>query len=293
MDINKLKKSGKIAAEIREFVKTLAKAGTPLLEIAKAVDKRILDLGAKPAFPLNISLNNIAAHHTPIANEVLVLKEGDLVKFDIGIHIDGHITDTAVSVSIGEDEENENLIKAAEAALQAAIKLAVPGTELWEIGAAVEKAITDAGFQPIKNLTGHLIDVYDLHAGISIPNFDNKNKTKLEKDMIIAIEPFATNGIGHVNEGGEVEIFKLINPGNLRAGRDILEFVANEYGALPFARRWLTDKFGSIKTELFLKEALAKKILHPYYILVEKPGTKVAQAEHTIIVKDAPEILTK
>ncbi|MFH0868980.1 MAG: type II methionyl aminopeptidase [archaeon] len=293
MDLEKLEKAGKIASELRAYVKTLAKANTPLLEIADAVEKKTAALGAKPAFPINISINNVAAHHTPLFTEKLVLKDGDLVKFDIGVHIDGNIADTAVSVSIGKDAENEELIKAAEAALAAAVRIAVPGTELREIGAAVDKAITDAGFNPIKNLTGHLIDEYDLHAGISIPNFDNKDKTKLEKDMIIAIEPFATNSTGYVNEGDEVEIFKLAKSGNVRMGRDILDYVAGEFDVLPFAKRWLVKRFGEMKTNLFLKEAVTKGILHPYHILIESSGTKVAQAEHTVLVADKPVILTK
>jgi len=293
INIEKLKKAGKIAAEVREFVLTLAKANTPLLEIAEAVEKKISALGAKPAFPINISINNIAAHHTPLAGERLTLKDGDLVKFDIGVHIDGNIADTAVSVSIGKNEENERLIQAAKSALESAVKLAVPGTEICKIGAAVENAIKDAGFLPVKNLTGHAIDEYDLHAGMNIPNFDNKNRTKLEKGMVIAIEPFATDGAGFVNEGNEVEIFKLVNPANIRTGREILEFVASEFSVLPFAKRWLVEKFGAMKTELFLKEAVSKNILHPYPILLEKTGIKIAQAEHTIIVEDKPQIITK
>ena len=293
MDAKKLEKAGKIAAEVREYAKTFAKAGTPLMKITEAVEKKISDLGAKPAFPINISINHVAAHHTPLFKETLVLKDGDLVKFDIGVHVDGYIADTAVSVSIGKYPENDGLIKAAEAALAAAVKLAVPGTELREIGAAVEKAITDAGFQPIKNLTGHSVDEFDLHAGLSIPNFDNKSKVKLEKDMVIAIEPFATTGAGYVNEGAEVQIFKLINPMNIRTGREILEFVAENYNVMPFAKRWLVEKFGTMKTELFLREALSKNILHPYHILVENAGAKVAQAEHTVIVGDKPQITTK
>ncbi len=293
MDTKKLEQAGKIASELRDYVKSLAKANTLLIEIAEKVDKKISSLGAKPAFPINISINHVAAHHTPVFNEKLVLKEGDLVKFDIGVHIDGNIADTAVSVSIGKNEENEKLIAAAESALSAAIKLATPGTEICKIGAAVETAIKDAGFLPVKNLTGHAIDEYDLHAGMTIPNFDNKNKTKLEKGMLIAIEPFATDGSGFVNEGNEVEIFKLVNPANIRTGRDILEFVASEFGVLPFAKRWLVKKFGAMKTELFLKEAVSKNILHPYNILLEKNGIKIAQAEHTILVEDKPVILTK
>lgn len=290
--LENFRKAGKLAAKTREYAKSIVKAGMRYVELADAVEKKIFELGARPGFPCNISVNGVAAHHVPLDGETLAFADGDLVKIDLGVHIEGAIADTAISVSIGKNEENEKLIKASEAALAAAIKLATPGRKVSEIGAAVEQAINSFGFKPIKNLSGHLVDLYDLHADLSIPNFDNKSSTKLEKGIVIAIEPFATTGDGFIREGDEVNVLRLEKIANVRSGRDILEHIANEYSTLPFAKRWLVRKFNSMKVNLFLKEAVAKGILHPYNVLLEKKGSKVAQTEHTILVSETPETLT-
>ncbi len=290
--LENFRKAGKLAAKAREYARTIVKAGMPYVELADAVEKKIFELGARPGFPCNVSVNDAAAHHVPLDGEKLSFKDGDLVKIDIGVHIEGSVADTAVSVSIGKSEENEKLIKASEAALAAAIKLATPGRKVSEIGAAVEKTIAGFGFRPIKNLSGHLVDVYDLHADLTIPNFDNKANARLEKGMTIAIEPFATTGDGFIREGDEISVFRLEKIVNVRNGREILNHIANEYSTLPFAKRWLTRRFGILKVNLFLKEAIAKGILHPYNVLLEKKGSKVAQTEHTILVAEMPEILT-
>jgi len=287
------RKAGKISAEVREYAASLVKAGALYMDVADKVEQKIIELGAKPGFPCNISVNDVAAHHVPLAGETLAFKEGDLVKVDFGAHINGAVADTAFSVSVKNNPENEKLIEAAGAALEAAIAKVRPGVKISEIGAAVETEIAKRGFLPIKNLCGHSIEQYQLHAGISIPNYDSKSQTRLEEGMIIALEPFATNGNGFISESQEVGVFRLESDGTVRVGKEILEFIASEYSTLPFAKRWLVKKFNPLKVNLFLKEALAKGILHPYNALVEKKGSKVAQAEHTILVKEKPEVLTK
>ncbi|MBI2040555.1 MAG: type II methionyl aminopeptidase [DPANN group archaeon] len=290
--LENFRKAGKLAAKVRDYAKTLIKTGMLYVELADAVEKKIFELGARPGFPCNISVNSTAAHHVPLEGERLAFADGDLVKIDLGVHVEGAVADTAVSVSIGKDEENEKLIKASEAALAAAIKLATPGRKVSEIGRAVEQAISSFGFRPIKNLSGHLVDIYDLHADLTIPNFDNKSNEILEKGMAIAIEPFATDGDGFIREGDEISVFRLERPASVRNGREILEHIASEYVTLPFAKRWLARKFNPLKVNLFLKEAIAKGMLHPYNVLLEKKGSKVAQTEHTILVSETPEILT-
>ncbi len=286
------RKAGRIAAKAREIIPGLIKPGTLYVEIADKVEQRIVEFGGKPGFPCNISINDVAAHHVPLHGEILALKEGDLVKVDFGAHVNGAVADMAVSFSVGKNELNEKLIEASEAALTAAIAKVRPGITVSEVGTAIEKEITSRGFLPIKNLCGHLVEVYNLHAGISIPNYNTKAHTKLEEGMAIAIEPFATNGNGLVSEGAEIGVYRLENGGAVRIGKEILDFIISEYQTLPFAKRWLIKKFNPLKVNLFLKEAVAKGILYEYNVLLEKKGSKVAQSEHTILVKEKPEILT-
>lgn len=291
--LNAYKKAGEISIKAKEFARGLLKDGALLVEIADKIENKIIELGGKLAFPTNISINEIAAHYVPAYNEKTVLRKGDLVKVDVGVHINGYIADTAFSYSVGESEENQRLISATNSAVEAATKLAKPGTAVRKIGFAIAKEITSAGFQPIRNLTGHLVDKYNLHAGISIPNYDNGNETKLEENTAVAIEPFATTGEGIVVEGKNAEVFKLEKIGMLRTGRDILLHVAENYRTLPFAKRWLIKKFGLLKTNLMIREAIAKGILKDYKVLKEKTGEKVSQTEHTVIVSEKPIITTK
>ncbi|MBD3263220.1 type II methionyl aminopeptidase [Candidatus Woesearchaeota archaeon] len=291
--LKKYKKAGEISIKIKEFARTLLKEGALLVDIADKIEDKIIELGGKPAFPANISINEFAAHSIPRFKEQTVLTKNDLVTVDVGIQIDGFIADTAFSYSIGKSEENEKLIAASEAALNAALKLAKPDTEIRELGKAIANEITSAGFQPIKNLTGHMVGEYNLHMGLRIPNYDNGDDRILEKDMVLAIEPFATSGEGIVVEGKSAEIFKLEKKGVVRTGREILAHIIKNYKTLPFAKRWLVKKFGLLKTNLFLKEALAKEILKDYNVLREKTGKKVSQAEHTVIVAEKPIITTK
>ena len=293
MDSKDYEKAGRIAAETRRYALTLVKPGLYYLELAEKVEAKIFSLGGRPAFPCNVSVNDIAAHHIPSADEKFVLKEGDLLKIDLGVHINGAIADHAVSVSVGKNSENEKLIDAANAAVAAAIAIAKPGAKVSALGEAIEKEITSRGFVPIKNLCGHTIEPYVLHAGLSIPNHKINSNTVLKEGMVLAIEPFATTGAGFVNEGSESGVYKLEEPGAVRTGKEILDFIISEYKTLPFAKRWLAKKFNSLKVNLFLKEALAKGILHSYSELIELKGSKVAQAEHTIIIKEKTEVLTK
>ncbi|MFH1066165.1 MAG: type II methionyl aminopeptidase [Nanoarchaeota archaeon] len=282
-------KAGKIAAECLNYGCELAKPGTKLFDIAEQIEAKIKELGAKPAFPVNLSLNSMAAHYTPHMGDETLFTEKDILKIDVGVHVDGFVGDCARTV--GHDKE---LIAAAEAALNDAIPLCKPGTKLCDIGKSIEKAIGSRGFMSIRNLSGHGIDKFNLHAGISIPNFDNGDKTELHEGQIIAIEPFATKGTsGKVSEGKLSGIYKLgrIKPVRDMNARKMLSFIANEYNNLPFAERWLEKEFPMAKymLQLMLKE----NILHAYPQLSESSKGDVSQAEHTIYVAEKPIILTK
>ena len=291
-ELQKLLEAGKIASKARDYAKKFLKAGMPVIDVANKVEEKIFGLGGKPSFPVCTSINENAAHCS-YWDDKLKLKQGDLIKIDTGAHIDGWIADCAFSYSIGKNEENETLIKASENALNAAIRIAKPKTEVREIGRAVNAEMEKLGVNPIKNLTGHLVQRYKLHGPLSIPSFDNNDKTKLEEDMVIAIEPFATTGTGSVTEIKDFHIFRYIGKGTLRTSRDVLQHVVKEYYTLPFSRKWLLNKFGNLKTTIFLQQGVANKLLESYGPLKVISGHKAAQTEHTIIVKEKPIITTK
>ena len=177
-NLDKLEKAGRIAGEALQFGKGLIKENTSLLEITKKVEDKITELGGKCAFPVQLSLNEVAAHYNALIEDKIIIKANDVVKLDVGVHVDGFIGDNALTVSLNEDYND--LVKASEKALEEALKIVRIGTKLREIGGVIESEITNLGYKPVKNLTGHSIEEYREHAGLAVPNFDNGDNWELK-----------------------------------------------------------------------------------------------------------------
>jgi len=291
-DIEKWKKAGKIAAQALEYGGGLIKKGATLLEVSDLVEKKIFDLGAKPAFPVQISCDHIAAHYCADPDDATVF-EDQVACLDVGVHVDGAIGDNALTVDLSG--KYSDLVKASREALNNAIKIIQIGTELREIGKTIQETISSYGFSPIKNLSGHGLDYYDIHTDPTIPNFDTGDDTEIEENMCIAIEPFATNGAGLIYESERANIFMLTNPKPVRSpfAREILQYVGENYKTLPFTTRWLSTKFGLGKTNFALRELLKNNIIKQFPPLVEKNKGMVSQAEHTLLITDKVEVVTK
>ena len=297
--LEKYIKAGKIAAEVREASAKLAKVGMPLLELAEPVESRVRGGGAEPAFPVNLSLNEFAAHYTPQHNDETKISEGDVLKIDVGAHIDGYIADTAITVDFGN---HAALLKATKDALAAAVGVVKIGAAIGDISRAIDETIRASGFVPVENLTGHGLDQYVEHKEPSIPNISLRNDTKLTEDQVIAIEPFATGGAGHVKDSPEVMIFSFSADKPVRGvdAKKIVSFV-QRYNGLPFAERWLMTEQAQnagvpnslFKVRLALRELVQRGVLYSYPVLREAKAGMVSQAEHTVIVRDEPIIITK
>ena len=279
MSLEKYIEAGKILKQVKEEAIKLIKPGVKLLEVAEFVENRIRELGAEPAFPCNISINSDAAHFTPKANDERVFKEGDVVKLDIGAHVDGYIADTAVTIDLGD---HEDLVKAAEEALKNAIEVIHAGVNTAEISEAIHNTIIEFGFKPIINLTGHGLDQYLAHAHPTIYNVKIEKGVELKEGMVIAIEPFVTNGVGKVAERGECEIFSLIavKPVRMKQARQLMEEILKKYKTLPFAKRWLKA------SDVILAKLVRERVLRAYPVLTEVGRGLVSQAEHTVIVEE-------
>ncbi len=283
-------KAGLIAAEVLEFGKKLINVDVPLLEVAEKIDEKIISLGGKPAFPVNISINHIAAHYSPYPDDTTTFKEGDLVKLDVGVHINGAIGDTACTVDLGDNKE---LIEASKKALEEALKMFVPGTKIGEIGKVVQNIIKEYNLTPIINLTGHQVEKYNLHAGTVIPNYDNGDPNKLKEGQIFAVEPFATNGEGKVIEGKPSSIYKLMEIKQVRDPkiRKMIQFIAEEYHELPFAKRWIVKKFPNANFALTLleKEGISVEVVYLRTLLpMDKETIKksVMKTNRVVIVEE-------
>ncbi len=285
-------KAGKIAKEVVKFSKRIVKEGSNFLDICEKLENKILELGGKPAFPVNLSVNEVAAHDTAKPNDERVLKRGDVVKVDIGVHVDGYIADTAYTIEIGSSNYTD-LIRACEEALAEALEIVRPGITVSEIGRKIEEVAKEKGFTPVVNLGGHSIERFNLHSGKSIPNYDSKSSKRIEEGEVIAIEPFLTIGAGRVIETKESEIFSLIEERPVResSSREILKFINQEFKKLPFARRWIFKRFGDVN--FALSTLVDGGILKNYPVLKEDSRRVIVQAEHTVIVLKNPLVITK
>jgi methionyl aminopeptidase len=282
-ELEKFRQAGKITVKVREKVRPLVKEGAKLLDIAEFIEDGIRKAGAQPAFPVNISINEIAAHYTPTLNDSSVFKKGDLVKVDFGAHVDGYPSDVAFSVSVGGENP---MVKIADDAVDLALSLCKPGTPVGDIGAKVQRLIESRGYRPITNLTGHSLSQWDLHSGISVPNVGVPFSPVMDEGMVFAIEPFVTDGKGEVVSSTPSQIFMLL-PARLRLpkAREAVEFIAEHFGTLPFTSRWLPAEYLSL-----LPYLVKERALHQYPILRESAKGLISQSEHTVLVGPVPEV---
>lgn len=283
-------KAGKIASQVREYARIKDYTGKTLSEICNDIEQEIFKNGGEPAFPVNVSLNDIAAHYTAVPNDPITVKNTDVLKIDIGVHSDGYIADTAVTVSY--DAKYQNLIDTAERALDEAIGIARSNTRVSDIGRIIEKTITKYGCKPIQNLSGHSLERYTIHAGKSIPNiWTIGHSFNLSVNNVYAIEPFVTtkDGQGIVYEGKIKNIFGIGSRKRTKDQKadDFLEYLWIKFKTLPFALRWIVNEYEEKEAQSLLEILVKKKNVHAYPILVEGANRIVVQAEHTIIPQES------
>ncbi len=284
----KHRQAGEILAQVRQETADRVDVGVSHLEVAEFAEDRIRELGGEPAFPVNISIDHEAAHATPAPNDESTFGE-EMINLDIGVHIDGWLADTAITVDLSGNPE---LAEAPGEALEAAIDVIEPGIETGEIGAEIESVIDGYGFNPVVNLTGHGLGHWEQHTAPNIPNRAVSQGVELEVGDTVAIEPFATDGGGKVSEGADVEIYALDREGSVRnrQAREALEQIVEEFKTLPFARRWLETS----RAKMALRRLEQQEIVHGYPVLQEEEGCLVSQKEHTVIVtEDGCEVTTR
>lgn len=290
--VDKILKAGKIAQELRRYAREIIVRDKSLFEIATLIDAKIFELGAKPAFPVNLSINEIAAHYTPSFGDTFVAQ--GLLKVDIGVQVDGYIADTAFTLDLDDLPENKKLIETAELAVTASVNEFKIGKKLTEIGGVIGDTISKKGFTSIVNLSGHSIERFVIHAGWTVPNFDS-GQTDILEEGLYATEPFVTNGHGRVRDGKNSGIYRIDSESGAvrdRFAREVLNWLNDEYKTLPFASRWVHKKFSS-RGLLALRQLEQAGILYQYPQLVEASGGKVAQAEHTVLLtKDGTKYIT-
>ena len=287
-------RAGKIAGEVRENVRKTDWIGKTVYEICEHVESEIIKRGAKCAFPVNTSINEVAAHYTAEPNDPLTIKNDDLVKIDLGAQINGYIADTAVTVCY--NPEFDNLVQAAELSLSNAMSMIKVGVKSSDVGRTIEKTIKQMGFLPIANLSGHSLDQYTIHAGKSVPNIWSIGSFTFNENQAFACEPFVTtgDGLGFVHEGKIKNIFALSSRKKTKdkEADKMLDYIWQNFNLLPFALRWLTNEWEEKEARNLLEVLVKKKAVHAYPVLVEGNGQRVTQAEHTFIPNETGVTIT-
>ena len=287
-------KAGKIASEVREMVRVKDWVGKSVYDICEEVESEIRKRGAKCAFPVNASINEVAAHYTAEPNDPITIKDTDLVKIDLGAQINGYIADTAVTVCY--DAQFDGLVEAAEEALSNAMSMVKTGVKASDIGRTIETTIKQRGYKPIANLSGHSLDQYTIHAGKSIPNIWSIGGFSLSDSSAYACEPFVTTeqGGGFVRNGQVKNIFAINSRKKTKDEQadKLLDFIWNNFNMLPFALRWITKEWEEKEARRLLEILVKKKAVQSYPVLIEVNEQRVAQAEHTFIPNDSGATVT-
>ena len=286
--------AGKIAAKVREQIRAEVKPGVKVLDICERVESQIRQFGGGIGFPCNVDINQVAAHYVSPIGDKTTIQQGQLVKVDIGVHVDGYIADTATTVCL--DPAYAPMVKAVEEALVVALKTVKAGVRASDVGATIEHTIKNRGFRPIRNLTGHKLSRYIVHAGKSIPNVAGFELHRLEEGDVYAIEPFTvlSSCVGEVRDGPPSNIYRFEKKRSLEGpAKQMLAYIQQEYKTLPFAGRWLLTRFPGPDGQSTFGELLSSHCVTSYPQLLEKSGGMVAQAEHTVVIqKDGCQITT-
>ena len=292
-EIIKWKTAGKLASDALHFGRDLIEAEKSMLNVTEEIERFVKKNGGELAFPTNLAVNNVGAHWTPSSKSNEIFSKGDVVKLDVGVHIDGYIGDNALTLEI-DSTNYTKMIEASREALNAAINVAVAGVNVGIIGHAVQDTIEKYGYRPIANLTGHRIKRYNLHSGVSIPSVRERGGPTLNNGDIVAIEPFVTDGAGRVGGKRNSNIYHLRQIRKVRDEKatELMKEIQERYKGLPFAERWLHE-FQDDATKN-LQKLMRAGIVSYYPVLDELGNGIVAQSEHTLLItSNGNEVLTK
>jgi methionyl aminopeptidase len=295
--LEKYIKAGKAVAKALKLAEQITRPGTKYIDLANLIEGEILKNGCGLAFPINMSLNEQAAHYSPVIGDTLKCPEHGLIKIDCGSHCDGYIADAAITVNLGKDKGvYEDLTKGVSDAIDEVLKHAKEGVDVVDLGRLIHYAMTKNNVKPVSNLGGHGLDRYNLHAGVFIPNTPLAGESyKLKEGCAYACEPFSTNGAGRINEGKEITIYLVqnVNKKNLTLPEKAMaqKFKA-KFSSLPFSPRAIDFIEGKDKIYEIVDQFYKKGILHGYKIFLEIAKGLVAQKEHTFIVTKTGVIAT-
>ncbi|KAI8804054.1 methionine aminopeptidase 2 [Cladochytrium replicatum] len=305
-DYDDARRAAEVHRQVRAYAQKVIKPGMTMIEICDTIENATRNLveadGLKAgiAFPTGCSLNHVAAHYSPNPGDKTVLKYEDVMKVDIGVHVNGRIVDSAFTVAF--DERYDPLLEAVKDATNTGVREAGIDVRLCDVGEAIQETmesyeVTINGkthrVKPIRGLNGHTIGRYLIHGGEngkSVPTYKNNDTTKMEEGEYFAIETFGSTGKGYTIEEGECSHYSknYSAPDNpvirLPKAKALLNSITKNFGTLPFCRRYL-ERAGETKHLLALKSLVDAELVFAYPPLVDIKGCYTAQFEHTILLR--------
>ena len=309
-----MREAAEVHRHVRKYAQSLIKPGIKLADLCESLENMNRSLVKENgiqrgiAFPTGCSLNHVAAHYTPNPGDDTVLGYDDVMKLDFGTQINGRIIDCAFTVAF--NPQFDPLLEAVKAATETGIKHAGIDARLGEIGAAIQEVMesyevtingTTYPIKSIRNLNGHSIAPWRIHAGKSVPIVKTSDSTKMEEGEFFAIETFGSTGRGEVTEDGDCSHFmREFDAGHvplrLPRSKQLLTHIDKTFGTLAFCRRWLERPDGGStavngsngKQDRYLgalKNLCDVGLIAPYPPLVDIKGSYTAQYEHTIFLR--------
>ncbi len=199
-ELERMRRAGSLLAEVLAEVVARVEPGVTTARLDKVCETAILKRGARPSFKgyrgfpasLCASVNEEVVHGIPGPRR---LKEGDIVSLDFGVCLDGYHADAAVTVAVGEvDEEARRLLETTERALAAGVMECLPGKRVGDISHAIQVVAEAAGFSPVREYVGHGIG-RELHEDPPVPNYGPPGRGPvLVEGMTLALEPMVNAG---------------------------------------------------------------------------------------------------
>ncbi|KAJ2310250.1 Methionine aminopeptidase 2 [Coemansia sp. Cherry 401B] len=296
-----LRRAAEVHREVRQNVRQRIKPGMDLTTVAEMIENgtRVLSEASGFAsgigFPTGLSLNHCAAHYTPNAGDHVVVQADDVLKVDFGVHVNGHIIDSAFTMTW--NDRYDPLLAAVRDATNTGIREAGIDVRLGDIGAAIQEVMESyeieldgktVPIKPIRNLCGHNIGPYQIHSGKSVPIVANGDQTPMEEGELFAIETFGSTGAGYVNEEGVCSHYAMA-PGThprprIPSAQKLLHTITKNFGTLPFCRRYV-DRLGESHYYLGLKTLVDSGVVMAYPPLCDVKGSYTAQFEHTLLLR--------
>lgn len=292
-ELDKIVRAGEIVSSTLKYASSIVKPGFPVMEVCERLEHHIVNLGGRPAFPCNVSINDVAAHYSSPLNDASIIPENSVVKVDVGAHVDGYIADAAITLCFNSDFID--LVETSREALERAISAIKHGVYIRQVSRIIEGTIKSYGFKPIRNLSGHLMKRFLLHGGKSIPNVASDYDEVFMEGEVYAIEPFVTNGAGYVEDTSSVYIYSFSKMKGFESSAEkrVLKKIRSKFRGLPFSERWLVDLVPSSQIRSVLEKMVYKGALRSYPVLRDAGGGVVSQAEHTVVVlRDGAMIIT-